>query len=256
MRLQLHWKENWAEFAPALYRLVGEEGSRRQYVGSPAQRRRTARRCASPPACPRSQPILVRSAVARGAYSCQPGAAVPSRPISSPVANTHLGPGSLAAILGSDLEGSEDTIWIHQRSDGRDDIVLDDNNRWWRLHLDLIRACQENCAEGRYLVGCPDLIEGLDTLASLRGVQPVMLDMVDRPEELERQLQAVNDVWFQVFDRIYAEINREGEMAFCYFSLWAPGRMAKLQATLEPYDLAPELSPLCAAVHPPAVPET
>lgn len=148
-----------------------------------------------------------------------------------PVANTHLGPGSLAAILGSELEGGEDTIWIHERPGGGDDIVLDEANRWWKLHLDLIRACKVN-APGRYFVGCPDLIEGLDTLAALRGVQPVMLDMIDRPEELERQLQAVNDVWFQVFERIYDEINLNGEMAFCYFSLWAPGRMAKLQCDL------------------------
>ena len=30
-----------------------------------------------------------------------------------PVANTQLGPGSLAAILGGVFEGGEDTIWIH-----------------------------------------------------------------------------------------------------------------------------------------------
>jgi hypothetical protein len=143
-----------------------------------------------------------------------------------PVANTHLGPGSLAAILGSELEGSEDTIWIHQRPNDSDEITLDKNNRWWKLHLEMIQACKCN-APGRYFVGCPDLIEGLDTLASLHGVQPVMLDMIDRPEELVRQLQAVNDVWFVVFDRIYEEINVNGEMAFCYFSLWAPGRVAK-----------------------------
>jgi hypothetical protein len=150
-----------------------------------------------------------------------------------PVANTHLGPGSLAAILGSALDGGEDTIWIHQRPADADpdEILLDENNRWWKLHLALIRACKLN-APGRYFVGCPDLIEGLDTLSSLRGVQPVLLDMIDRPEELQRQLQAVNDVWFQVFDRIYAEINLNGEMTFCYFSLWAPGRMAKLQCDL------------------------
>ena len=59
-----------------------------------------------------------------------------------PVANTHLGPGSLAAILGAELEGSEDTIWIHPRPDGSDTIALDENNRWWQLHLDLIRACK------------------------------------------------------------------------------------------------------------------
>lgn len=148
-----------------------------------------------------------------------------------PVANTHLGPGSLAAILGAELEGGEDTIWIHPRPQVSDEIRLDETNRWWQLHLELIRACRANAA-GRYLVGCPDLIEGLDTLAALHGVQAVMLDMVDRPEELARQLQAVNAAWFQVFERIYSEINVDGEMAFCYFSLWAPGRMAKLQCDL------------------------
>lgn len=148
-----------------------------------------------------------------------------------PVANTHLGPGSLAAILGSELEGGEDTIWIHQRPADSDELVLDEDNPWWKLHMDLIHACLAN-APGRYFVGCPDLIEGLDTLAALRGVQPVMLDMIDRPEELERQLQAVNDAWFQVFERIYEAINLDGEMTFCYFSLWAPGRMAKLQCDL------------------------
>lgn len=148
-----------------------------------------------------------------------------------PVANTHLGPGSLAAILGSPLEAGEDTIWIHPRAEPGETIALDENNRWWRLHMDLIRACKRR-AEGRYFVGCPDLIEGLDTLASLFGTQPVLLDMVDRPEFLEEQLQRVNDIWFEVFERIYDEIQVNGEMTFCYFSLWAPGRMAKLQCDL------------------------
>jgi len=81
-------------------------------------------------------------------------------------------------------------------------------------------------------VGCPDLIEGLDTLASLRGTQRVLLDMVDRPDELAQEVQAVNDIWFAVFDRIYDEINIDGEMAFCYFSIWGPGRIAKLQSDI------------------------
>jgi hypothetical protein len=148
-----------------------------------------------------------------------------------PVANTHLGPGSLAAILGAELEGGEDTIWIHPRAEQGDTIVLDENNRWWRTHLDLIRACKRR-AQGRYFVGCPDLIEGLDTLAALRGTQPVLLDMMDRPAELVQQVQAINDIWFQVFERIYGEINEGGEMAFCYFSIWGPGRVAKLQSDI------------------------
>jgi hypothetical protein len=145
-----------------------------------------------------------------------------------PVANTHLGPGSLAAILGARLEAGPDTIWIHPRAGDSDNLVLDENNPWLKLHLDLVKACRR-LSQGHYFVGCPDLIEGLDTLAALRGTQPVLLDTIDRPGELLRQLQTVNEIWFEVFERIYAEINLHGEMAFCYFSLWAPGRMAKLQ---------------------------
>ena len=134
-----------------------------------------------------------------------------------PVANTHLGPGSLAAILGAEMDGREDTIWYRHLAEDSDDIVLDENNRWWQLHLDLVRMCKEH-AQGHYFVGCPHLIEGMDTL--------------DRPEELERQIQAVNDVWFEVFDRIYDIINIDGEMAFCYFSIWGPGKVAKLQSDI------------------------
>ena len=148
-----------------------------------------------------------------------------------PVASTHLGPGSLAAILGAELEGREDTIWIHKQAGVGNAIVFDENNRWWQLHLDLLRACKRH-AQGRYFVGCPDLIEGLDTLAGLRGTQPVLLDTVDRPEELAQELQAINEIWFTVFDRIYQEIAEEGEMAFCYFSIWGPGRVAKLQSDI------------------------
>ena len=42
-----------------------------------------------------------------------------------PVANTQLGPGSLAACLGGRLEGGEDTIWIHPDPDFNDKIVFD-----------------------------------------------------------------------------------------------------------------------------------
>lgn len=148
-----------------------------------------------------------------------------------PVANTHLGPGSLAAVLGASLEGGPDTIWIHPRPGDSEVIALDEANPWWRTHLDLVRACRR-LSQGRYFVGCPDLIEGLDTLAGLWGTQTTLLLMMDRPKDLEQALQAVNNVWFEVFERLYQEINLDGEMAFCYFSLWAPGRMAKLQSDL------------------------
>lgn len=148
-----------------------------------------------------------------------------------PVANTHLGPGSLAAILGSELEAGEDTIWIRKAKDFNDEIILDENNKWWQLHLNLLKECKKR-SQGKYYVGCPDLIEGLDTMASLKGTENVLMDMLMQPEVLEAQLQKINDVYFRVFDRIYDIINENGEMAFCYFSIWGPDKVSKLQSDI------------------------
>lgn len=148
-----------------------------------------------------------------------------------PVANTHLGPGSLAACLGADLKSGEETIWIKPNPDVKGPVELDENNSWWQLHLNLLRECKKR-AKGRYFIGCPDLIEGLDTLAGLRGTDQVLMDIMLQPEMLEQQLQQVNDIYFEVFDRIYDIIREGDEMAFCYFSLWGPGKVSKLQSDI------------------------
>ena len=148
-----------------------------------------------------------------------------------PVANTQLGPGSLAAILGGELEGGEDTIWIHPSKDFNPSIPFDPNNTNYLLHKDLLRACKRK-AEGRYYVGMPDLMEGLDVLSALKGTDQVLMDTVMHPELVERQMQRINDIYFQVFDELYDIIREGDEMAFCYFSSWAPGKMTKLQSDI------------------------
>lgn len=148
-----------------------------------------------------------------------------------PVANTHLGPGSLAACLGAELDGGEDTIWIKENAAFDGNIQLLEDNKWWKIHLDLLKECKD-LSKGNYFVGCPDLVEGLDTLASLKGTDNVLLDMLMQPDVLEEQLQKVNDIYFEVFDRIYDVIREGDEMAFCYFSIWGPGKVSKLQSDI------------------------
>lgn len=148
-----------------------------------------------------------------------------------PVANTQLGPGSLAAILGGVFEGGEDTIWIHPNPNYTDDIRFDPNHPNYILHKELLKACKKK-AQGHYFVGMPDLMEGLDVLAAIKGTDQVLLDTVMQPEVLERQMQQINDIYFQVFDELYDIIREDDEMAFCYFSSWAPGKMSKLQSDI------------------------
>ncbi len=148
-----------------------------------------------------------------------------------PVANTQLGPGSLAAILGGVFEGGEDTIWIHPDPSYTDDIKFDPNHPNYLLHKNLLKACKAK-AQGHYYVGMPDLMEGLDVLAAIKGTDKVLLDTVMQPEVLEHQMQQINDIYFQVFDELYDIIREGDEMAFCYFSSWAPGKMSKLQSDI------------------------
>jgi len=149
-----------------------------------------------------------------------------------PVANTELGPGSLAAILGSRLEGGDDTIWIHQpENPPYDDIAFDEGSAGWLLHKQLLEAVKAK-AQGHYYVGMPDLMEGLDVLASLRGTDSVLMDTMMQPELLDKQLQQVNDIYFKVFDELYNIIKEDDGMAFCYFSIWGPGKVSKLQSDI------------------------
>lgn len=152
-----------------------------------------------------------------------------------PIAGTDIGPGSLALLLGSEPGFAPDTVWFEPcmaddlEPEKRPPLRFDPENRWWQIHEATIRACA-GLGQGRYMVGCPDLIENIDTLASLRGSQPLLVDMVERPEWVSARLAEINQVWFAAYGRIYDLIHlSDGSSVFGAFSLWGPGKTAKVQ---------------------------
>ena len=70
-----------------------------------------------------------------------------------PVANTQLGPGSLAAILGARYDNpdgtekeessADDTIWIFPDPEYKDDFDFNPNHPNYILHKELLRACKK-----------------------------------------------------------------------------------------------------------------
>ena len=150
-----------------------------------------------------------------------------------PVANTQLGPGSLAAILGGVFEGGEGTIWIHPDPDFNDEIVFNPEHPNWILHKELLKACKAK-ANGHYYVGMPDLMEGLDVLAALKGTDKVLLDTVMQPEVLEQQMQQINDIYFKVFDELYDIIREGDENGLLLFLFMGTGKMSSFKAISPP----------------------
>jgi hypothetical protein len=155
-----------------------------------------------------------------------------------PCADGYLGPGSLALFLGSKPGFSEHTVWFHPSMEDEPEpeklppLRFDAEHPWWRKSEEILRRCAES-ARGKYMVGCPDLIENLDILSSLRGGQTLCLDMIERPEWVEQKIREINDVWFEAYQRIYDIIKLEdGSSVFCAFRAWGPGKTAKVQCDM------------------------
>ena len=152
-----------------------------------------------------------------------------------PIARTDIGPGSLALFLGSEPRFSSETVWfepcLHDcaEPEALPPLRFDDTNPWWRVTEAILRECAR-LGRGKYLVGCPDLIENVDILAALRDPQALMMDMVERPEWVREKVFEINQVWFQAYQRIYDIIRLDdGSSAFGAFRLWGPGKTAKVQ---------------------------
>ncbi len=151
-----------------------------------------------------------------------------------PVPDTMIGPGSLALLLGSEPGFSNETVWYKPCMDPNDPesyppLRFDPTNIWQRMHEETLAACMA-LGRGKYLVGCPDLIENIDILAALRDPQLLLFDLIERPEWVERKMWEINEVWFRSYERLYEIIRLpDGSSCFEAFRLWGPGKVAKVQ---------------------------
>lgn len=117
---------------------------------------------------------------------------------SFPNLNVDFGPGSLAAYLGSEIGFKEDTVWFNKCLDGWDGVPklqFDPENKWFKKHINLVKSCRE-LAGNDFYVDMPDLMENIDVLASLRGAQETLFDLLDEPEKVGERIQEVTDVYY------------------------------------------------------------
>lgn len=150
--------------------------------------------------------------------------------------DTYLGPGSLCTMLGSEPEFADTTVWYGSCISDPEtygEIRFDPtDNRWWDAHMALVEEGLRR-ANGRYLVGLPDLIENLDVLASMRGSETILYDLIERPAWVMGKLDEINRAYFDVFGRMFERVvDTDGGNAFCGFQIWGPGKTAKLQCDI------------------------
>jgi hypothetical protein len=152
-----------------------------------------------------------------------------------PIADCNMGPGSLSLALGSEPTFAEETVWFNafmeheERPERLPPLRFNPDSRWWKITDDALRRSAE-LGRGKYMVGCPDLIENIDTLASLRGTQRLLLDLAERPDWVAEKVEEINQAWFEAYNRVYDVIRLEdGSSAWSAFAIWGPGKTAKVQ---------------------------
>ena len=145
-----------------------------------------------------------------------------------PHVSPDLAPNCLALFLGCTGEEMPGSVWCQPCMNTPESarFVLDPDNFYWlfstRLGQEIVRL-----GRGKFLCAFPDLIEGLDTLAAMRGTSELIADLYERPEWVQACLRQITDRYFQCYDVLYDHYRDEAGGSV--FWAWAPGRMAKFQ---------------------------
>ena len=166
-----------------------------------------------------------------------------------------LAPNCLALYLGCKGLEMPGTVWCEPCMDSPEEarFEYDPENFYWNFSLRLGRE-QLRLGKDKFLIQFPDLIEGLDTLAAMRGTEHLLLDLLERPEWARGCLRQITDRYFHYYDILYGQYR--DEVGGSVFWAWAPGRMAKFQcdfsAMISPAMfgefMVPVLNEMCARV--------
>ncbi|MBO7385066.1 MAG: hypothetical protein J6U63_01845 [Clostridia bacterium] len=116
--------------------------------------------------------------------------------------------------------------------EGYPPLSFDPDNKWFSEHIRLFRDVKRLAGDDYYLA-VPDIMENIDVLASLRGAQNTIYDMVDEPEEVEERIRQVQSLYYRYYDSFFdlACRDEDGVKSSCYtvFQIWGRGRTVKLQ---------------------------
>jgi hypothetical protein len=144
-----------------------------------------------------------------------------------PAATMCLGASVMAGFYGSPAEYRPETVWYHPIIQDWDTARLEfdrASNPLYRVTIDAARYYAQECRD-RYLVSLPELGAATDDLSLLRGMQPLLYDMLDRPDTVKSAIALLADTWGKVHNELYqiaAPVN-DGGGCIAWMQTWAPG---------------------------------
>jgi len=132
------------------------------------------------------------------------GAAIPHYTV-------EFGPDHFSSLLGCEMllhQGSSETRWAVPFVDDWDnaEIRFRRDCEWWKRTVAFVRALRKRC-DGKVLISAPTFVAGLDCLAAIRGVEPLLVDLVERPEKVKRALDDAFVAYEEIMEAFSKELN-------------------------------------------------
>ena len=157
----------------------------------------------------------------------------------------NFGPGIAAGFMGarvhSVVEPSE-TVWFspaRQVSIEELELNYQADNPWWLRVKEVTQAIVDHW-EGRIAVGHTDLGGNLDILASFTGTEALLIDLIDKPNEVERLVRRITELWIRYYDELDVMIRPVCGGTSCWTPLWSPGKTYMLQSDFS-YMISPRM---------------
>jgi 5-methyltetrahydrofolate--homocysteine methyltransferase len=118
------------------------------------------------------------------------------------------------------------------------DIQFDPDSFWWQTMCSFMQMALGKLGRS-VVVGFPNLGGALDILASLRGTQNLLMDLVFNPDTVKRLEMRMSRVWVRYYQELHSVLKEGGqEGTTSWVGVFCPGRMFPIQC-----DIAVMISP-------------
>ncbi|MCP4753814.1 MAG: hypothetical protein GY866_23265 [Proteobacteria bacterium] len=138
----------------------------------------------------------------------------------------YFGPGIVAGFLGAGVEviKEQSTVWFDAET--RPPIQelrfeFDPNNAWWNRVKDFTRTAIERWG-GQVAIGHTDLGGNLDILSSFRSANGLLMELYDAPEEVDRLVGEITEVWLRCYRELYDIVEPAGRGTCGWAGIWSP----------------------------------
>lgn len=136
---------------------------------------------------------------------------------------TAFGPGVLAAMCGARLDNSSGAVWFFPPceqpiADAR--IVYDPHNPWTQRIKAIYRAGQARW-QGLVTMAMPDLGGVLDVVATFRGTENLLVELIDEPDEVLRLIAEADIAWQAAYDDFARVLQQTGQGYADWSALWS-----------------------------------